>query len=246
MDISIYLIMAAALAGGALVKGATGMGLPLVALPALTASLGLQHAISILTIPILVTNVAQVWRFRAVRGEARVQFLPAIVAGGLVGVILGTWLLVSLPERQLLFGLGVLLIVYIALRLTNPNFVVSEVLGRKAALPVGLGAGMLQGATGISAPLGVTFIHAMKLDRDAHVFAVSAMFLGFAVVQFVSLIVSGVMQMDWLVQGLLALVPILVFMPIGQWLAGKLSARAFDRLILIFLGVIGLKLVLGL
>jgi len=46
MDLSSAVIMALALAAGAIVKGATGMGLPLVALPVLTAAFGLQHAVA--------------------------------------------------------------------------------------------------------------------------------------------------------------------------------------------------------
>jgi hypothetical protein len=72
------------------------------------------------------------------------------------------------------------------------------------------------------------------------------MFLVFAVVQLPALWIAGVMRQEWLLQGLFALVPILLFMPLGQWLSSKLSRTAFDRMILIFLGVIGLKMVLGL
>jgi uncharacterized membrane protein YfcA len=240
-----YAIMAAALAAGAVVKGATGMGLPLVALPALTAVFGLQHAVSVLIVPILVSNAWQVWRHREVKGDVRLRFLPMLLAGGALGVVGGTWLLIAVPERQLLFGLGALLLTYVVIRLARPAWAVDERTGRAGAFPIGLGAGMLQGATGISAPLGVTFIHAMRLGREAHVFAVSAMFLLFAVVQLPSLLVSGVMRAEWLVQGALALVPILLFMPLGQWLAGKLSATTFDRLLLVFLGAIGVKLVAG-
>jgi uncharacterized membrane protein YfcA len=72
------------------------------------------------------------------------------------------------------------------------------------------------------------------------------MFLTFSVVQLPALWAAGVMRPDWLLQGLLALVPILLFMPLGQWASSKLSRQAFDRMILVFLGVIGLKMVLGL
>lgn len=41
------------------------------------------------------------------------------------------------------------------------------------------------------------------------------------------------------------MIPILVFMPLGQALAGRLDRRAFDLMILIFLGLMGLKMVLG-
>jgi len=246
MDLSSAVIMALALAAGAIVKGATGMGLPLVALPVLTAAFGLQHAVGLLTIPLIVTNAWQLWRFRGESGSPRMAFMPLFLVGGAVGIGVGTWALTNLPERLLILALGVILLAYVVLRLMTPHWVLSTAMARRWGPLAGLGGGTLQGATGISAPIGVTFIHAMGMDRAAHVFAVSAMFLLFAVVQLPALWAAGVMQPLWMLQGLLALIPILIFMPVGQWASGKLSRQAFDRMILIFLGVIGLKMVLGL
>ena len=237
--------MTLALAAGAVVKGATGMGLPLVALPVLTTVFGLQHAVGLMTIPLIVTNVWQVWRFRAEARAPRLGFMPWFLVGGAVGIGLGTWALTALPERVLVLSLGVILLVYVALRIATPHWVLSLELARRLGPLAGIGGGTLQGATGISAPIGVTFIHSMNLERAAHVFAVSAMFLTFAVVQLPSLWLAGVMRPEWLLQGLLALIPILVFMPLGQWISGKLSRQAFDRMILVFLGIIGVKMVLG-
>lgn len=246
MDPVAYLTITVALACGALVKGATGMGLPLVALPFLVAVFGLQHSVGILLIPILVTNAWQLYRFRGNRAAPGTRFLPPFLVGGTAGVAIGTWLLVVAPERYLLIGLGALLLGYVALRLLRPAWLIDERTARAAAVPAGDGAGLLQGATGISAPIGVTFIHAMKLGRDAHVYAVSAMFLLFALVQLLALAGSGVMQPEWYLHGAFALVPVGLFMPLGQWLGGKLSAAAFDRVILVFLGLMGGKLLLGL
>jgi uncharacterized membrane protein YfcA len=60
--------VAAALGLGGFVKGATGMGLPLVSVPALAAYLGVPHTLAILTVPLIVTNGWQVWRYFADRG----------------------------------------------------------------------------------------------------------------------------------------------------------------------------------
>lgn len=237
--------MTLALAAGGVVKGATGMGLPLVALPVLTAAFGLQHAVGLMTIPLIVTNVWQVWRFRAEAQAPRLAFMPWFLVGGAVGIGIGTWALTALPERLLVLALGIILLAYVALRLATPHWSLSLELARRLGPLAGIGGGTLQGATGISAPIGVTFIHAMKLERAAHVYAVSAMFLLFAVVQLPSLWIAGVMRPEWMLQGLLALIPILLFMPVGQWISGKLSRQTFDRMILVFLGVIGLKMVLG-
>lgn len=245
METSTLIGLVVALGAGAVAKGATGMGLPLVALPSLAAILGLQHAIGVILIPILVTNAWQVWRFRGVRHGVGLAFLPRFLAAGAIGVAIGTWALDALPERSLMLGLGLILIGYVALRLVHQHAAVAPALARRLSPPVGLAAGALQGATGISAPIGVTFIHAMGLERSEHVYAVSAMFLGFALVQIPAVAIAGIYERAWLGQGLFALLPVVLFMPLGELLGRRFSRKAFDRLILAFLAVMGTKLVLG-
>ena len=245
MDAQSIIIMTLALAAGAVVKGATGMGLPLIALPVLTTAFGLQHAVGLMAVPLIVTNIWQVWRFRNEARGPRLAFMPWFLVSGAVGIGIGTWALTALPERLLVLALGLLLLGYVGLRLAAPHWSLSLEMARRLGPLAGTGGGILQGATGISSPIGVTFIHAMNLERDAHVFAVSTMFLLFSLVQLPSLWLAGIMQPLWVVQGLLALVPILLFMPLGQWASGKLSRRAFDRMILVFLAIIGLTMVLG-
>jgi uncharacterized protein len=239
-------IMFLVLAAGAVVKGATGMGLPLIALPVLTTAFGLQHAVGIMAVTQVLTNSMQIWQFRAAARDRSMVFLPWFLLAGGAGVTLGTFLLSNLPERILVFSLGLLLLAYFALKILHPRLVVGPVAAGRIGPLAGFGSGICQGATGISAPLGVTFIHAMGLERHAHVYAVSAMFLVLGAIQLPSLVVAGIMQAQWVLEAALAMIPILLFMPVGQLLAGRLSRQAFDRLILVFLGLMGLKMVLGL
>lgn len=245
MDIPTLALIFVAVGAGAISKGATGLGMPLIAIPILATLFGLQHAIAVLLVPVIVSNIWQVWRFRHARSDHRLGFLTPMLIACALGVVGGTWFLTVVPERGLELTLGVLLVAYLALRLSNPHFIIGTEAARRWAITAGLAAGLLHGSTGISAPIGVTFIHAMRLSREPLVFGISTMFLVLALVQAPSLWVAGVLQPEWLVQGAFALLPTFLFMPLGQWLAAKLSSEAFDRLILIFLGVIGLKLILG-
>ncbi len=245
MDIYTLSIIFVSIGLGAISKGATGMGMPLVAIPVLAATFGLQHAIAVLVIPILVSNASQLMRFAHARGDGRLGFLVPMLASCAAGVAVGTWFLTTVPERGLALTLGVLLLGYLVLRLTKPHFAIGPDAARRWAVPAGLGAGLLHGSTGISAPIGVTFIHAMRFGRDAHVFAVSAMFLLLAVVQAPALWIAGILRPEWLLQGVFALIPTFLFMPLGQWLAGKLSPEAFDKMILVILGALGIKMVVG-
>jgi uncharacterized membrane protein YfcA len=106
----------------------------------------------------------------------------------------------------------------------------------------GFGAGLLQGATGIGSPISVTFIHAMRLGRAAHVFAISVIFLLSTVVQVPALMVAGVMTWRIAIEGILALAPALAVMPIGNWLAGRMSQATFDRIVLALLALVALEL----
>ncbi len=110
-----WLVVVAALGLGGFVKGATGMGLPLVSVPALAAFLGVPHTLAILTVPLIVTNGWQVWRYFSHRhGTA---FLTWLLPAGAVGIGIGTWALTALPVRTLSLVLAALVVSYIALHL---------------------------------------------------------------------------------------------------------------------------------
>lgn len=235
------LFMALALGAGGFVKGATGMGLPLIAIPVLATWMGVPSAVALMSVPTLLTNGWQVWRFRA--DAWTLDFLPLFLAAGAVGIGLGTLLIVSVPERALSLTLAVLLFVYVGLRLARPAFTIGQREGRRAAPAAGVAAGLLQGATGISAPIGVTFIHALRLHRTAHLFAVSAMFLLFSLVQLPALAIAGVLTWRLLLLSVLAILPVVLMMPVGTWLASRWSQTTFDRAILLLLALVGLQLV---
>jgi len=241
MSVQVLMLVSFALGVGAVVKGATGLGLPVVAMPVLASFLGVPHAIGILTIPIIVTNIWQVWQLRESRH--RTPFLIPMLAAGTIGIIAGTFLLKVLPASWSSLFLGLILTAYIALRVGRPSFVLSAQTGRRVASPVGFVAGAVQGATGLSSPVGVPFIHSMRLPRDELVFSVSAMFLAFSVVQVVAMLYAGLYETRFVIEGLLALVPVTLLMPVGNWLGRILSPGLFDKLFITILAVIAGNLI---
>lgn len=236
----VLLVMALALGAGGLVKGATGAGLPLIALPVLAAFLGVAHAVAIISLPVLVTNV---WQTAQLRDElSKLKFLPPMLIAGAAGVAIGVWALTMVPDRGLSAILGMLLFAYIALRFGKPEFRIGEAAAVALAWPAGFVAGILQGATGISAPVGLTFIHALRLERRAHVAAVSTMFLVLVALQVPALAVAGILDRERFIQSALAILPAVAAMPVGTYFSSRLSQTAFDRVILTLLGVIGIEL----
>ena len=240
MDWQSLALIALALGGGGLVKGITGMGMPLVAVPVLAAFVGVPHAVAVMVVPILVTNIIQMWTYWSFRQGA--SFLPLFLGAGAVGIVLGTWLLVELPERALSLGVAAMVVLYILLRVLRPDVRLGGGAAQWLATPAGVAAGALQGATGIAGPVAATFMHAMRIEREPYVFAASAMFLLFALVQLPSLVVAGIMTWRIMLEGALAVVPALIMMSVGGWLARFLKPQTFDRIILGLLAVIALQL----
>lgn len=246
MDLQTIVIVTLALGAGGLVKGALGVGLPLVALPVLTTAFGLQQAIGIMLMPIILTNAMQARRYRDSLRDPAMGFLPGFLLGGIVGIGLGTVALVTLPERLLEAGLGLMLLAYVALRMARPDFGISPPLARKVAVPVGVAGGAVMGATGLVVSVGLTYINAMRMARQLTVFAASLMFLVYGVAQVGALTVAGVYRLEWLWLGLFAVLPVIAAMPLGEALGRGMGAVLFDRILLFLLAVIGAKMMLGL
>jgi uncharacterized membrane protein YfcA len=235
------LVIVVALGAGSIVKGAIGMGLPMIALPFMAIFLGVPHSIAIMSLPILASNGWQIWHYRSHISKG-LAFLPWMLVASVVGIVFGTWLLTALPPRALSLVLAVLVLAYIALRLVSPDFTLPLSVARRISPAVGFAAGTLQGSAGVSAPITVTFMHSLRLPRDEYVGIISCIFMVPTLVQFPALWIADVLTWHRLLESALALVPLVLLMPVGNWLARLISRRMFDWIILVVLGVIAVEL----
>lgn len=239
MSLEITLAICAIALGGIL-KGATGAGAPIVAVPILAMVYDVPLAVTVFVIPNLLSNVWQGWRYRAHRLPWR--FAWAFAGGGAAGSAVGTWMLARLPSQTLLLLTALAVFIYIAFRLMRPDWRLGFGVARRLALPVGAVAGVLQGAAGVSAPISITFLNAMGLERAAFIPTISLFFAVMSCVQIPLLAGYGFLTPERLALGLGALAVIMGFMPLGAALARRVSKQAFDRLILCLLALVALRL----
>ena len=230
-----------ALALGGLMKGATGAGAPVIAVPVIAAFFDIRFAVALMAAPNLMTNLWQASSYRAHRIDGNFTWIFALAGG--VGAILGTALLANLPVTVLQVSMAVIVLAYVALRLMRPSMRLSLDHARRIMLPLGLAAGALQGAAGISAPLSVSFLNAMRLGRECFIFTISVFFAVMSFVQLPVPWVYGLLSPGILELGLFAVIPLLVSMPVGRWLASSISPAAFDRIMLTFLTLLALRLI---
>jgi len=212
---------------GSVTKGVTGFGLPMVAVPLLSGILGVERAVVVMVIPTFVSNAWLLWEHRR-QASVAWQYLPLFLAAGVVGTFAGTTLLTILSGRALVLILAAWLGAYLITQAVHPGIRAPR-RGRTALnLGIGAAAGVLQGSMGVPGPLVATWFHALRLAPATYIFSVCAVFFLTAGVQIVSLANLGLWSKERFVEGLLALVPSMLGMPLGIRLARHIDARMFN------------------
>ena len=230
LDLAILVI---GLAFAGLAKGATGMGLPLVATPILAAVFGPRMAVVIVTIPIFVSNsilLMQGWR----RVEVLRGLAPIIVAS-VIGTTIGVQLLASLDQRTFAILITAMVAVFL---LKGDRLIGNDPRARRARLLgplVGLVGGVLQGTTSIASPIVGSYFHTLRLPPRDFVVVLAAVFEINAVVQVIGYWLLGLFTPEVLALGIIGLVPTLLALMAGIYLRGRMDAERFRSLILVLL-----------
>jgi uncharacterized membrane protein YfcA len=238
------IIIFCALAIGSFAKGMTGLGLPPVSIAILAVFFGVEHAIVVTTIPVAFSNLQIVWMWRARIKEVPQVWAPLIAAA--CGVALGTWVLVSLDERML----TIVIAVWIAFYLLTVIFKLKiEPEGRMANILsplIAAAAGICQGATGMSGPFIATWAHAWGFVKETYVFATALLFMSISVTHVAGVGVAGLYDQERVIQGLLAILPVVIFIPLGMRLTRRVSPRLFSLIIVGIIAAMEVRLVYGL
>lgn len=241
-SISLWLavVVLIAIAIGSLIKGMTGLGLPLIAVPAIASFTSVEEAVVLMIIPVLGSNL---WLVVSHRRFARLlkAHWPFLIAG-FIGGIAGTFLLVAIDDRWL----KLILAGWLALYLLQYGFgdALSFVFRARGAASVliGLAAGTIQGASGVSAHIVAPYFHGRQTEPAAYAFLIAAAFLTFGSAQLAAASGSQLFDAGRLILALLALLPTLFFTQIGIRWAGRVSDDVFRRVILALFILMEIKL----
>jgi hypothetical protein len=226
------LTLVAGLSIAGLAKGATAMGLPLIATPILASVFGPKQAVVIITIPIFVANTLLVLQSWKVLGYLR-TLLPLIVANA-AGAFLGALLLAGLDQRTF----AILITAMVVLFLARGERLVGDPGARRARLltpVVGFVGGVMQGTTSISSPVIGSFFHALRLAPREYVITLASVFQISSIVQLVSYAALGLFTPDLFTLGVVACIPMLLALMAGIAIRGRLDQVRFRQVIVVLL-----------
>ena len=236
------LVSAAAVLLAAFVKGAISFGFPPLATPLLALVMDVKSAIAVLIFPNIVMDAVQLFRLGDFGGVARRMAL--LLVFGVVGTVLGVWLLVLLPPSVTTLLLGLFALVFVATNLSPLRPVVPPAWARWLAPPVGVIAGVMGGVTnGPGLPL-VMYFYALRLSKHDFIRSVAFTFVVYKVIQVMAMVWFGLLTWRLFGVSLVLTAVALGGFRLGLSLQDRLEAATFNRAVLAFLAVLGLWLVI--
>jgi uncharacterized membrane protein YfcA len=226
---------------GGILKGATGAGAPIITIPVIAAFYDVRIAVIIMVIPNLLTNIGQLYQFR--KTILPKFFTLSFAIGGGIGAFLGTILLANLSIKILTLSVAFIVIVYILLKLIVPSWKLTYEKAKKLVFLMGGFGGVLQGTAGLSAPISITFLNSMKLERNQFIPTISVYFGVMSIFQMPTLYYYNFLNLEIVLVSCISTLVLLSFMPIGSWIAKSVSKESFDKITLILLGFIAFRII---
>ncbi|WP_439497110.1 sulfite exporter TauE/SafE family protein [Bosea sp. (in: a-proteobacteria)] len=207
------------------VKGVIGLGLPTIAVGILGVVMAPAQAAALLVVPNIVTNSWQVATGPGLKAIA-LRLWP-MLAGTCVGTWAGAGLLQQEKGGSATFWLGVALVLYALVGLQAAKLRVPPKAEAWLGPVIGIVTGIATAATGVFVLPAVPYLQALGFDKDELVQALGLSFIVSTLALSIGLIGAGALDMAVAQSSLLALLPALAGMGVGQVLRARISAAAF-------------------
>ena len=238
-DVDVTLIILGAFFFAGIIKGFLGIGLPPAAMVMLTLVIETPNAISLLTLPIIFTNLFQYLGCKSRAEIAKRYWLFGVSI--MASIFFTSLFIMSFPKSIISVTIGFAMI----------SFSLSQMFGAKISfgissiwhLVVGLLAGVLGGLSSIWSPPIAMYLLARNVSKAEFIGATGFLFLAGSVPLAVGLAFAGVLTIDKIIHSLMGLIVVLAGFWVGGWLRGHLQQESFRRIVLWAFLIMGARLI---
>jgi len=221
-----------------MVKGISGFGSGLIAIPLLAFFLPLAVVVPTLG---LLSYSGTIYQSISLRKHVAWRDILPLLPFSLLGILLALWLLVNLSADTLAFSLGAFIVaysLYTLFKLTEPRG------GRRWAILAGSLGGFISAIFGTGGPFYVIYLKLRELNKAEFRASIAMVFLIDGGARITGYALSGLYskQVLWL---LIILWPVLV---LGMWFGHRLhhqiNQKKFNQIVSVLLCVSGVLLML--
>lgn len=225
------------------VKGLIGLGMPTVALALLTLQTDARTAVTLILIPMLLSNVWQFWRGADMVGCVKRHWRYAAIL--ILFVAASVWLSQSAPERflRVVLGIFVLIFCFSSWRNLVPPIPAHRV--RLFETVSAVIAGLVGGLTAAWAPPLAMYLMGLRLEREAFVQALGFLITAGSISVFVMYVSVGHSSAPNLAASAFLLIPALIGFYLGERLRHRTNPDQFKKVFLGAFSILGLNLVVS-
>jgi uncharacterized protein len=200
-----------------------------------------SHALAIVIVPAVVTNIWQTFVGPYLRDIIR-RLWPLMV-GTVIGIWLNAGMLTGPYARYGTIVLGVLLVIYAIVGLSQFSFSVARRDEKWIGGIVGVITGVVSAATGVQVIPSMPFMQAIGMEKDELVQALGVFFTVATVALAFNLTTAGLLSASTALPGAVAMAGAFVGMSVGQAVRSRMQPEVFRHWFLIAMIFLGIYLV---
>jgi uncharacterized membrane protein YfcA len=240
MSDSLLIFVAVAFLLAGFVKGAIGLGLPTVSMGLLAIAMPPVHALAIVVVPAILTNIWQTFVGPYLRDIMR-RLWPLLLSLA-AGIWLNAGSMTGPYARYSTIVLGLLLVIYAVIGRRKANLHVARHNEKWVGAIIGVITGVISAATGIQVIPSMPYFQAIGMEKDELVQALGVFFTVATVGLAFNLSSAGVLGESTAFPGVIALACSFTGMAIGQAVRTRMEPETFRRWFLNAMIVLGIYL----
>ena len=230
MTPDIYLAAFFILLSAYFIRGITGFGSGLIAIPLLAHFLPLTFVVPLLLVLDLIASIVL---SRHMRMQVRWDEIRSLLPTTIVGVLIGAFLLVNLPREPLLVGLA-LFVIFFGLRyLLNVHG--EKPISHWWSIPTGLSGGLISAMFGTGGPPYVVYLSHRLHNKTQLRGTLSGLFMLEGSLRVITFLFMGLLLQPEIFISLLLALPLMAF---GLYLGNKVHLGITHRQQLAIIGVL--------
>ena len=226
---------------GGIVKGVTGIGLPIVSIAILLNFLEPLQVLSIIIVPAMLTNLIQA--IKAGNWIAPVKRFPLLIIMLVIGLWFSARLVADIDQALLFVMLGTVIVLFVSASFIHPATGISARTEAWAGPLAGLLGGLIGGVSTIWGPPIMMLFIMLKLPKEEFVKTVGAIWFIASIPLIIAYISAGVVTLGTLPMSLYACIPGLIGQSIGTRIRSHIDQDLFKKILLGVLFFIGLNLI---
>lgn len=223
------------------VKGVVGIGLPTAAIGMMSQVVDPGVAIALAIIPMIVTNVWQVYRSGQVARSLQRYWRFALALAIVMSI--SSQFAARVPSGALMLVMGMTIVVFSVDTLWRKPWRLPPAYDRVAQIIGGAIGGAMGGFAGIWSPPMVGYLLAIGVDRDEFVRALGLLILVGSVFLGIGYWHTGLLSADIASVSLLVTISALLGFMLGEQIRRRLDAERFRQLVLVLFIIMGLNLI---